>query len=467
MIRSGRTHQASIDLMSFEGGYDRDGFVEQLARLGYEVSLRSPAERRSHGGQASTVLFLTANDPIEDRILCSAETGALDLIVVPLASGCWNCDLLHRCGDVVGWPCDDRELQFRLSRTWETTTPPPPEDPADLAAEFASFNLIGRSTPFLEVLRRIRQIISARDVPVLIEGETGTGKELIARALHYRGHRSGGPFIPVNCGAIPDSLVEGELFGHMRGAFTDAKHTQEGLIEQADTGTLFLDEVEALSPRGQVALLRFLQNQEYRPLGGKRLLRANVRILAATNRSLRSLADQGHFREDLYFRLHVVRLAVPPLRRRREDIPMLAEHFAREFSARYGLAPKALTAATRSRLRAHSWPGNVRELENAVHHLVVMGECSLGAEALASATERPSAGDGELLSFNAAKARAIQEFETEYLHSLLVATKGNVTVAAKRARKERRALGKLIKKHGIHRAHFACAAEGAAQSEAG
>jgi DNA-binding NtrC family response regulator len=383
---------------------------------------------------------------------------------MPAKKGCWELALLDRCPDVICWPCSDQELGFRISRLSRqpVATEDRDSENAGLIAEFSALGLLGRSPAFVRVLRRMSRIISALDVPVLIEGETGTGKELIARALHYRGRRAGGPFIPANCGAIPDSLVEGELFGHERGAFTDAKMAHAGLVEQANGGTLFLDEVEALTPRGQVALLRFLQNQEYRPVGGRRLRQANVRVLAATNRSLPELVERGEFRDDLYFRLHVVPLTVPPLRGRRSDVVLLAEYYMREFSSRYGVPCRPLSPQLCLRLRHHAWPGNIRELENFIHRWVVTGEVALGIadeqEPLSWANDEHDEHDEhdeqesvQQLTFRAAKARAIQAFEAEYLRLLLATTKGNVTAAAARAGKERRALGKLIKKHGIQR----------------
>jgi DNA-binding NtrC family response regulator len=449
---------ARVDLISDAGDEAERAFSAQIARLGYEVRMRSsdrpgsPSQR----GEAAAILFLaesTTPQVAKETLSCCHPIP--DLVVMPAKPGCWDPALLARCPDVICWPCSDLELGFRISRL--SRQPLATEDrgagDAGLIAEFSSLGLIGQSPAFVSVLRRMSKIISALDVPVLIEGETGTGKELVARALHYRGRRSGGPFIPANCGAIPDSLVEGELFGHERGAFTDAKMAHAGLVEQADGGTLFLDEVEALTPRGQVALLRFLQNQEYRPVGGKRLRQANVRVLAATNRSLPEMVEQGGFRDDLYFRLNVVPLTIPPLRSRRSDVILLAEYYLREFSSRYGVPCRPLSPQICLGLRHHPWPGNIRELENFVHRLVVTGDVALGT---AHDSDPQSWTDddeesAQRLTFGAAKARAIRAFETEYLRSLLATTKGNITEAAARAGKERRALGKLIKKHGIHR----------------
>jgi two-component system response regulator GlrR len=192
--------------------------------------------------------------------------------------------------------------------------------------DLAHLNLIGRSRAFLVAVALIERI-AACDHPVLIEGETGTGKEIAARAIHYLGARRRFPFIPVNCGAIPDSLVESALFGHVRGAFTDARESQPGIIAQARGGTLFLDEIEAMSMRAQVALLRFLQDKQYAPIGGATMIASDVRVVAATNADLSQMARAGSFRSDLLFRLNVLKLHLPPLRERSGDVLLLAEHF--------------------------------------------------------------------------------------------------------------------------------------------
>src|SRR5258706_4658136 len=192
--------------------------------------------------------------------------------------------------------------------------------------DFGELNLVGRSPAFLEVLELTKRF-SACDATVLVQGETGTGKELVARAIHYLGARRNFPFIPVNCGALPDSLVESELFGHARGAFTDARDARRGLIAEAQGGTLFLDEIEVLTPKAQVALLRFLQDLEYRPVGGAVVHDANVRIIAASNANLGTLQSDGHFRKDLLFRLNVLSVDLPPLRERQSDVVFLAEIF--------------------------------------------------------------------------------------------------------------------------------------------
>ncbi len=308
--------------------------------------------------------------------------------------------------------------------------------------------LAGASPVFLDTLAQIRRIASS-EAPLLIEGETGSGKELAARAVHYWGMRKTGPFVPVNCGALPDHLLEAELFGHERGAFTDARTARRGLVAQADGGTLFLDEVDALSAKAQVALLRFLQDQRFRPLGSVRELRTDVRVIAATNQPLAHVAQQGSFRCDLLYRLKILHLLLPPLRARVGDAKLLALQFVAILCAKYKLPRKQFDAATLAWIREYSWPGNVRELENWVHREVLMADGQTIHAVPAAASGPQETASGVTFSFQHAKAEALRVFERDYALIALRKTGGNVTQAARIAGKERRAFGKLIKKHGI------------------
>lgn len=382
-------------------------------------------------------------------------------LVMDEAEG-WNHDLIADCCECAHWPCSSAELAFRLGRLCARMPPAGAAGAPDplLADALARCHLIGRSPVFLGVMARLQRLVRC-DAPVLIEGETGTGKELVARAIHYLGGRSGGPFVPVNCGALPDQLIENELFGHERGAYTDAKGASAGAIGEAAGGTLFLDEVEALSPKAQAALLRFLQDHEYRPLGAARARTSDARVVAASNADLRALAGRRGFRADLFFRLEVLSVTLPPLRAREGDAEVLARHFIDRFCRQYGLATLALDRRSLPALDAYPWPGNVRELENLVHRSVLMAEGGVlqlhpgGAlvSAVAPGLARSVAPGAEPLAlelgFATAKAHAIAAFERRYLLALMQATGGNVTQAARRAAKERRALGKLLKKHAI------------------
>jgi DNA-binding NtrC family response regulator len=313
--------------------------------------------------------------------------------------------------------------------------------------------MIGKSPAFLEIIKLIDKI-AACDAPVLIEGETGTGKELAARAIHYLGPRRDRQFVPVNCGAMPDSLIENELFGHQRGAFTDAKHDHKGLVSLATWGTLFFDEIDALSPKGQVTLLRFLQDRHYRPLGAAREESANVRIIAATNANLIDLAERGQFRRDLLYRLRILSLELPALRDRAGDITLLAQNILGKCNASWSGPEKRFHPDTLACLERYTWPGNIRELENVIFRAFQFAD---GRDVLITALPDMGSRKVDLSraqrrieeTFNQAKAKAVAEFEKSYLWELMQDTKGNVTEAARRAGKERRCLGKLLKKHGI------------------
>ena len=328
----------------------------------------------------------------------------------------------------------------------------------DMPPAEPQMNMIGRSTAFLQILRLLRKI-AEYDTAVQIEGETGTGKELAARAIHYLSARRGMPFVPVNCGGIPDNLIENELFGHHRGAFTGANEARPGLIAQAQGGTLFLDEIDALSSKAQVTLLRFMQDQEYRPLGCVHAERGNVRIIAASNTNLLKLTETGEFRPDLLFRLKVLAVVLPPLRDRRGDVELLAEHYLRQFSEKYDKPVKSLHPATLVWMNTYDWPGNVRELEHLIHRefLLADGPVICLHRESSDMDRRKRAGRRGInldAGFSAAKAGAIAEFEKQFLEQLLSLSGGNVTHAAKLAGKERRALGKLLKKHGLEKSRY-------------
>jgi two-component system response regulator HydG len=237
---------------------------------------------------------------------------------------------------------------------------------------FARLNLLGKSPIFVQTLRLIERIASV-DATVLIQGETGTGKELAARALHYLSDRCESPFVPVNCGALPDTLIESELFGHERGAFTGAVAQKKGRLELADGGTLFLDEIGELASPLQSKLLRVLQEREFERVGGTRPIKVDIRLISATNRLLANEVRAGRFREDLYFRLNVVTIEVPPLRDRRADVPALARHFLNRAGQKAGRRLTGISPAALECLNAYDWPGNVRELENAIERAVVLG----------------------------------------------------------------------------------------------
>ena len=251
------------------------------------------------------------------------------------------------------------------------------------AERYAFDGIIGESPGLKEALARVARIIPRDGVTVLITGETGTGKELVAQALHYNGPRSAGPFVEVNCAALPASLLEAELFGYEKGAFTDARTAKPGLFEAAHGGTLFLDEVGDLAPDLQVKLLKVLEDRKIRRLGSVRSRDVDIRLVAATHVDLVQAVREGTFREDLYYRLNVIPVHLPPLRERADDVLLLARHFVRTTAERYDLEEPDLPRAVTSRLRAYDWPGNVRELRNAVERAVLLGDRELRVDDLA------------------------------------------------------------------------------------
>jgi DNA-binding NtrC family response regulator len=312
-------------------------------------------------------------------------------------------------------------------------------------------NLLGSSPQFAHVLAQIRRIAKF-DVTVLIGGETGTGKELGARAVHYLSARANRPFIPVNCGALAESLVESELFGHERGAFTDARQSAPGLISEADGGTLFLDEVDTLSLKAQAALLRFLQDGTYRRVGGTQTRHTNVRLIAASNANLEQLVEQRHFRRDLLYRLMVMPLVMPPLRERGRDVAELAKAFLGRLNRQYqGDTPqKRFHPDMLAALERYSWPGNVRELEHFIQreYLLCDGEL-LNAVLPCDRAPAQGAAIGHGEGFKQAKAKTIAEFERRFVQTMLDRAQGNISRAARMAGQDRSAFSKLVSKYRL------------------
>lgn len=318
----------------------------------------------------------------------------------------------------------------------------------------AQAKLVGKASAFLKAISQL-PAVARSEATVLISGETGTGKELVSRAIHYLSERAASPFVPVNCGSIPDTLFEDGLFGHERGAFTDAHAQRPGLIAQAEKGTLFLDEIEALSAKAQVTLLRVLQDKKFRPIGSSQERQADVRIVAATNASLDELVRVGSFRADLYYRLGVFLINLPPLRNRRSDIIPLVRHFLQKHTPA-NRATLHLTQEVGERFLSYDWPGNVRQLENAVIRAIHLCRNNtieiedLGIPSITtSLDDRPSTSSHESRSFKAMKQKVIEAFEMDYLYNLMREHSGNITRAARAAGKERRDLGKMLKKYRI------------------
>ena len=305
--------------------------------------------------------------------------------------------------------------------------------------------IIGESPTFLDKVRCVPRFARC-DATVLISGESGTGKELFARAIHYLSPRANRPFVPINCGALPENLVESEIFGHKRGAFTGAASDQAGLIREAEGGTLFLDEIDTLMPPAQVKLLRFLQDGEYHPIGSQQILHANIRVIAAGNADFSQIVREGKFREDLFYRLNVLALTLPALRERRGDILLLTHDFLEKQAAITGTRSKNLSLAALNRLLSHSWPGNVRELQNVLMRAIVLSDRD---SIEPSDLDLPDSLAAEDQSFRAMKSRAVRRFEHDFLATVLHAHDGNITRAAFAVKKNRRAFWQLLRKHGL------------------
>lgn len=310
-------------------------------------------------------------------------------------------------------------------------------------------NIIGTSAAMQGVFQRITAIAPTGST-VLISGESGTGKELVARAIHFNSPRRERPFVAVNCGALPETLLESELFGHIRGAFTGADTNKKGLIEVADKGTIFLDEISEMSPMMQVKLLRVLQERKFRRVGGTEEIDADIRIIAATNRDLSRLVADGKFREGLFYRINVIPVNLPPLRERLEDVPALAEHFIAKFSAQMGKDVKGIAPAARRALEAYAWPGNVRELENAIERAVALETTpTIRAESLQLGAWTQALRREPFPDAGFSLEQHVQEIEREYVAEALRRTGGVKVKAADLLGLNFRQFRYLLKKYNV------------------
>ena len=378
------------------------------------------------------VVMITGHDDMENA-LRSIETGAVDFYAKPV---------------------DIEELRVILRRAFYIRSL---EDELEgMRSRYAHRHefegIIGMSEPMLAIFDAVRRI-APTDVSVLVTGESGTGKELIARAIHSKSSRSGGPFVPINCGAIPENLLESELFGHEKGSFTGAHATKAGKFETADHGTLFLDEIGELPPALQVKLLRFLQDQVVERVGGGAPIQVDVRVIAATNRNLEEMIAEKTFREDLFYRIDTVRISLPPLRERGDDILLLATRFLHRYSAEYSRGVKAFSREAIEAINSYSWPGNVRELDNRVMRAVIM---STSGQIRPSDLDIPSGGGGERetgSAFDVAAGVPLKEarerLEKEMVIAALLRSSGNVSASAAELGVSRPTLHDLMKKHGI------------------
>jgi two-component system, NtrC family, response regulator GlrR len=355
--------------------------------------------------------------------------------------------------DVIQLPCAAELIVERVHRLLGAAPETETEQVTrKLIRELGLRQIVGQHPSLLAVLERI-QIIARVDLPALIFGETGTGKELCARAIHALSARRDQPFVPVECGAIPNELAESELFGHARGAYTDARSATLGVVGMAEGGTLFLDEIDSLPQPVQAKLLRFLQEGTYRSLGSDKYKQADVRIIAASNRNLNRVVKEKTFREDLFFRLSVLRIDLPSLQQRSSDIPLLAAHFLEAAQAISPTGKKHFANDALAKLQQHLWPGNIRELSNVVNRAVLFSRsAAITARDIVFDDTSDHDSDPPAIvthDFRSAKSNAVNAFEKAYLISLLQEHGGNISRAASAARQDRSSFRRLLKKHNL------------------
>jgi two-component system response regulator HydG len=380
---------------------------------------------------AIPILIMTAYSSVESAVE-AIKAGAYDYLTKPLDFEALKLTI-ERALEHIHLKAENKALKEKM------------------VAEFDLRSIIGKSRAMKDLLDMLA-MVSPAEATVLITGESGTGKELIARCIHYNSPRNNHPMVVVNCAALTDTLLESELFGHEKGAFTGADKRREGRFMQADGGTIFLDEIGETSPTMQAKLLRVIQEREIQRVGGEETITIDVRILAATNRNLEADVSAGKFREDLFYRLNVVTLNVPALRDRRDDIPLLAQHFLEKYSAKNRKAVKGFTPQSMDLLIKYEWPGNVRELENAIERAVILltgdhiSEKELPLSILQSA---PSADDHILSPSAVADPRPLEEVEKEAILAALAAVGGNKSEAARRLGITRKTLHQKLKRYGV------------------
>ena len=373
------------------------------------------------------VVVMTAYGSIETAVECM-KAGATDFLLKPFSLD-HLMQVVHKALEVRALRDENRQLKEELGRRYEYD------------------NIIGRSEPMQEIFATIERVAPTR-ATVLLAGESGVGKDLIARAIHFHSPRHDRPLVKINCTAIPENLMESELFGYEKGAFTGAVTSKPGKFEQADTGTVFLDEIGDVPGPIQVKLLRILQEREFERLGSNVTRHTDVRIIAATNQDLRAALEQGTFREDLYYRLNVVPLNIPPLRERKQDIPFLANHFIRKLAADSGSAVESITDAAMERLMAYHWPGNVRELENVIERSLVLcrgSQLDAGDVRLESAP-RPRSQNGQHFL---PEGLTLDQYEQELIREALRRADGNKSHAARLLGLTRNALRYRLTQMGL------------------
>ncbi|MBN1829342.1 MAG: sigma-54-dependent Fis family transcriptional regulator [Deltaproteobacteria bacterium] len=440
VVDDDEAHRTMLNTLLSGWGYeiseadDGDAAVERVKERPYDLILMDIRMIRLSGlealkeikrlNPAIPVIIMTAYSSIETAV-DAMKKGAYDYLTKPL---------------------DFDELRLVLERSMEHRKLKEENKllRESIGSHFDRRNIIGTSGPMIKLMDQVAQV-AASETTVLIAGESGVGKELIAGAVHFNSSRLDGPFVRINCAALTETLLESELFGHERGSFTGADRRKEGKFKQADGGTLFLDEVSEMSPSMQVKLLRVLQEREITRVGGDEALAVNVRVIAATNKDLHEEVLQGRFREDLFYRLNVIELTVPPLRERRDDISLLAHHFLKYFSKKNSKNIKGLTPQAMNRLIRHQWPGNVRELMNVIERSVVFARDDYIDEKDLSLFSGTSGDNSSDLTENL----SLEEVEKAAILRTLAATGGNKSETSRRLCITRRTLHQKLKKYGV------------------
>lgn len=382
-------------------------------------------------GLRSTIIMMSAYGTVDTAIECM-KLGAYDYISKPFK----NDEIL-----LVLKKAEERERLKQENRLLRE----------EIGRNYSFSSIIGKNPRMLEIFRLIEKVCDFRTT-VLVQGDSGTGKELIAKAIHVNGNRREQPFVAINCGAIPENLLESELFGHARGAFTDAVREKAGLFELADKGTIFLDEIGEMPPSLQIKLLRVLQESEIRPVGSGKVKRVDVRVISATSRNLQDEVVSGRFREDLFYRLNVFSIRVPPLRERQEDIPLLVEHFLQKHGAELGKTGASVTPEAMKILMGYQWPGNVRELENSIERgLILCDGRKIDTDCLPGVMRGAGMSNSlaGLISDCFSIKKADEIVERELIRRALVKTGGNRTHAARLLEISHRALLYKLKEYGI------------------
>ncbi|MEK7468595.1 MAG: sigma-54 dependent transcriptional regulator [Planctomycetota bacterium] len=377
------------------------------------LSILRAIQKESQGGPEIPVIVITAYSTV-DTAVEAMKLGAFDYVAKP-----FNMD----------------ELAITVKRALETSSLKRDvrAHVSERRSSFGVHNLVGKSKAMREVIELVRRVSQSGASTVLVRGESGTGKDVIAKAIHYESSRSEKPFMNITCTALQDTLLESELFGHERGSFTDAKMQKKGLFELANGGTLFLDEIGDMSPTLQSKVLRALEEKAFRRIGGTVDIKVDVRVIAATNKDLEKGIAEGRFREDLYYRLNIITILVPPLRAKKEDVPLLVGHFLKRFSEEFRKDTRELTKEAMDKLMSYDWPGNVRELKNSIERAVLLGQgTTIGADDLVLGRPGPAAAgdEGARLLKLPSKGIVLEDLEKDLVMQALDRTAGNQTRAA-------------------------------------